>query len=124
MPYKLFLDYDEHGWPELTPEELLDLVRMDAKRFLEYPVMGGRIVIWQSGGGYHLVAPRARLTREEQELATILSYAADSGYKYWAVHHGRSTLRVSDKRAVKKIGSKYVGSLHLGSKPRLLEIHE
>ncbi|MBU0847051.1 hypothetical protein KKH23_07645 [Patescibacteria group bacterium] len=124
MSYKLHLDYDEHGWPELTPEELLDLVRMDARRFLEYPIMGGRIVLSRSDGGYHLKAPYARLTKEQQELATILSYAADSGYKWWTIHHGRATLRISDKRAVKKIGDKYVGRINLGSKPRLLEIIE
>ena len=120
MTYRLQLDFDECGWPEFTPEELLDLVRMDAKRFLEYPAMGGRMVIMRSEGGYHLIAPNARLTQEEQELATILSYAADSGFKWWSIHHGRSTLRISPKKAVKKIGSKYVGSLHLGGKPRLL----
>ena len=124
MTYNLFLDYDEHGWPELNPEELLDLVRMDAKRLLEYPAMGGRIVLYRSEGGYHLVAPYAKLSREEQELATILSYAADSGYKWWGIHHGRSTLRVSEKMAVRKVGERYMGQLHLGGKPRLLEILE
>ena len=97
---------------------------MDARRYLEYPVMGGRIVLWRTDGGYHLVAPYARLTQEQQELATILSYAADSGYKWWTIHHGRATLRISDKPAVKKIGDKYVGRINLGSKPRLLEVIE
>lgn len=35
--YTLLLDYDEYGWPDLIHgSDLLDIVRLDAKRFSEY----------------------------------------------------------------------------------------
>lgn len=122
MSYTLQLDYDDHGFPEFNMSELLDLVRMDARRFIEYPEMGGTIVIKQSEHGYHLRAPFARLTEHEQMLATILSYAADSGYKYWTETHRRSTLRIGPKVIVKQIGDRLVGSRIDSSTPRVIEV--
>jgi hypothetical protein len=120
--YMLFLDYDQHGWPELSPEELYTLVRMDAVRFLRFPSMGDTMVIMGTMHGYHLKAPKARLTLEEQRLATILSYGADSGYKYWSIRHGRNTLRISEKPVVKQVGDRFVGHRVEAGKPQLLEI--
>jgi len=118
----LQLDYDIYGWRDLLySSDLLDLVKLDAKRFLEYPEMGGTIVIKRSMNGYHLRAPFASLTKAQQEYATNISHA-DSGYKYWASHHGKSTLRLGDKTIIKQIGERYVGKRVEHDTPQVIEV--
>ena len=118
----LQLDYDIYGWPHLLySSDLLDIVKLDAKRFLEYPEMGGTIVIKRSMNGYHLRAPFASLTKAQQEYATLLSHA-DSGYKFWTIHHGKATLRLGDKTIVKKIGERYVGRRVERDTPQVIEV--
>ena len=120
--FNLLLDYDSYGWPDLLyASDLLDIVKLDAKRFLEYPEMGGTIVIKRSMNGYHLRAPFASLTKAQQEYATNISHA-DSGYKYWASHHGKSTLRLGDKTIIKQIGERYVGKRVEHDTPQVVEV--
>jgi len=123
--YTLELDYDEYGWdyPDnfLLPHELLELVRLDAHRFLCYPKIGGVIVIRRSWQGYHLKAPFASLTREEQDAFTRMSHS-DSGYKYWVNRHGKSTLRIGEKVIVKQIRDRFVGSRTIHDKPQIIEV--
>lgn len=123
--YILALDYDEYGWDHpdnfLHPHELLELVRLDAHRFLNYPIIGGTIVIKRSYLGYHLKAPFARLTREDQEAFARMSFA-DTGYKYWIGRHGKATLRIDEKVIMKQIGERFVGKRIVRSKPQVIEI--
>ena len=79
------------------------------------------IVIKRTWQGYHLRAPLARLTREEQETLTRMSHS-DSGYKYWLFHHGKSTLRIGEKVIVKQIKDRFVGKRVIRSKPQVIEI--
>lgn len=120
--YRLELDYDVHGWPEfLYASDLLDLVRLDARRFVEYPKIGGMIVIKRTLGGYHLEAPHARLTREEQDMFTLSSHC-DTGYAYWSLRHGRATLRIGEKTIVRQVGDRFVGSRRERSTPQVIEV--
>lgn len=122
MMYNLNLDYDEYGWPSLLyGSDLLDIVRMDARRLIEFPEMGGIITIKRTLHGYHLRAPFAKLTKEEQDLATLISHA-DSGYKWWGVHHGKSTLRISEKSIVKQIRDEFVGRRVERDVPQVIEV--
>lgn len=120
--YTLLLDYDEYGWPELRyASELLDFVRLDARRFLAYPKIGGMIVIKRTWAGYHLRAPHARLTHEEQETLARMSHS-DSGYKFWLSRHGKATLRIGKKVIVKQIGGRFVGKKIIRSSPQIIEV--
>lgn len=120
--YKLHLDYDSYGWPDLREDsELLELVRIDAKRFLQNPRVGGRIVIKRTVNGYHLEAPFAELTREEQDLMTLESHC-DTGYRWWTLRHGRATLRIGEKSIVKRIGDRFVGSRRERETPQVIEV--
>lgn len=123
--YILALDYDEYGWTHagnfLQPHELLELVRLDAKRFLNYPQIGGVMVIKRSWQGYHLKAPFAQLTREEQEVLAGMSFA-DTGYQYWIRQHGKATLRIGEKVVVKQVKDRFVGKTVIHSKPQIIEV--
>lgn len=120
--YTLKLDYDEYGWPELLlASDLLDLVHLDAQRFLNYPQIGGVIVILRSWQGYHLKAPFACLTREEQKTLSRMSFA-DTGYKYWVQRHGKATLRIGEKVIVRQVKDQFVGKKTIHSRPQVIEI--
>ena len=110
--HMLLIDYDEYAWchreNRLEPHELLELVRVDAKRFLRYPQMGGLMVIKRSRGGFHLKAPLARLTEEEQSYFIATSFG-DTGYAYWSSERGKSTLRIGDKTITRRVGDRLFG---------------
>ena len=116
------LDYDEYGYPDLIyGSDLLDIVRMDAKRLVEWPQMGGIMIIKRTSNGYHLRAPNADLTQEQMEVAYALTYG-DSGYKWWSVKHGMSTLRAQDKTIVREIRGRVVGRRKTRDVPQNIEI--
>ena len=116
------MDYDEYGIRDLRyASDLLDIVRMDARRLIEFPEMGGVMVIKRSMQGYHLRAPLSRLTREEYELALLLC-RGDTGFKWWSLTHGKATLRISEKVIVKQIGDRFVGRRIQRDTPQVIEV--
>lgn len=119
--FTLLADYDEYGWPDLlNGSDLLDIVRLDAKRLAEYPQFGD-LLIKRTSNGYHLVTPDAKLTKREWELALILLHC-DSGYRWWSIQHGRATLRISDKVVVKMKKQETFSRKTLRDRPRDLEV--
>lgn len=121
MSYTLLADYDEYGWPDLLyGSDLLDIVRLDAKRLAEYPQFGD-LIIRRTANGYHLIAPDAKLTKAEWELALTLCHC-DSGYRWWSIKHGRATLRITDKVVVQMRNGEVFSRKTLRDHPRDLEM--
>lgn len=121
--HKLMLDYDDYGNPDLKDAtELLELVRLDAHKFLNLCLNIKRIVIKRSFHGY-LLRTVGALTREEVDWLRNIS-RADSGYKFWSTERGKATLRIGVKPIVVKVGEKFVGRKVLHDVPLVIEILE
>ncbi len=97
---RLFLDYDSgKGWLwRLGPlwDDLLELVRMEAKRLANMFPLGDIAVIKRSDNGWHLIFPRARLT-QEQEQSIMWESRSHFGHVAFSCAVGDTTLRVSKK---------------------------
>jgi len=101
-------DYDTYGHPELRDEgELLELVKIDIQRIFHLlgPRAGKVAVIKRSSHGFHVNYPFAKITKEEN-CWLLENSPLDSGYRYWAIERGCTTLRISDKIIVKEVGEK------------------
>jgi len=129
MSHSISLDLDLYGHPELrSMGDLLELVLIDAKRIMH--LLGpraGPAVVKQSVNGYHLRFPFARVT--EEEVAWLMEGSpVDSGYRYWCMERGSSTLRIGPKTIVKEVGSgeaaRLVGSRRVEDTPRVVEVLE
>jgi len=129
MRFTYKADYDLYGHPELrSMGELLDLVRVDAKRIMH--LLGpraGRAVIKQSINGYHLSLPFARLT--EEEVAWLMEGSPiDTGFRYWTLERGSSTLRIGSKTIMVEVGTgpsrRIVGRRRVEDTPFVVETIE
>ena len=89
---RVFLDYDSSiGWLwRIGPlwDDLLDLVRMEAKRLGKIFLLGDIAVIMRSDNGWHLRFPKARLTQEQMETVMIAS-KSHRGPRVLQLHHKR-----------------------------------
>jgi len=114
---RLFLDYDSSkGWIWRTNplwDDLLELVRMEAKRLSSIYPLGDIAVIMRSDNGWHLRFPKAKLTREEEEsvMWTSLSHF---GHIWFSCLIKDTTLRVSKKPRKNSHEPYLVEILHLG----------
>lgn len=97
---RLFLDYDSNrSWFTRTGpmwDNLLELIRMEAKRLGAMYPLGGVAVIMRSDDGWHLKFPHARLT-QEQEQSIMWSSLSHFGHLWFSCAVGDTTLRVSPK---------------------------
>jgi len=107
MSFSLLQDFDCYGHPRLTADELLELIIIDIQRifFLLGPRMGKVAVIRRSQNGFHVSYPFAEIT--EEETAWLMeSSPLDTGFAWWVVERGCSTLRISEKVILKEVGEK------------------
>jgi len=97
---RVFLDYDSgRSWFTRTGpmwDDLLELVRMEARRLSQLYPLGDIAVIMRSDNGYHLRFPRAHLTREQEE-SIMWSSLSHFGHVRFSCAVGDTTLRVSSK---------------------------
>lgn len=95
-----FLDYDTgQGWLWRTGplwDDLLELVRMEAKRLANIFPLGHIAVIMRSDNGWHLRFPKARLTQEQEE-SVLYESMSHYGHVWFSLLIGDTTLRVSKK---------------------------
>jgi len=97
---RLYLDYDSgKEWLWRTGplwDDLLELVRMEARRLAAMFPLGAIAVIMRSDNGWHLRFPHANLTRDEEEsiMWTSLSHF---GHICFSCLLKDTTLRVSKK---------------------------
>lgn len=114
---RLFLEYDSgKDWIwRTTPlwDDLLELVRMEARRLSSMYPLGDIAVIMRSDNGWHLRFPQAKLTRDEEEsvMWTSLSHF---GHKWFSCLVKDTTLRVSEKPYKNSHKPYLVEILHLG----------
>ena len=129
MSFTLKNDYDIYGHPEVRDMgELLELVQIDARRIMH--LLGPRIgkaVIKRSTNGFHLKFPFARITGEE--VAWLMeSSPLDTGFRYWCMERGSSTLRIGPKTIMKEVGTgphrRIVGRYRVEDTPFIVEIIE
>lgn len=129
MSFTYKTDHDYYGHPELSNEgELLELVRIEALRIQH--LLGprvGKAIIKRSINGYHLSFPFSRLT-EEEVLWLMAGSPVDTGYAYWVLERGSSTLRIGPKTILKEVGTgpraRIVGKRKIEDKPFIVEIIE
>ena len=98
---RLFLDIDSgQGWMwrcwNPLWDDLLDLVRMEAKRLGKMYPLGKIAVIMRSDDGWFIKFPKARLTKEE-ELSIMWTSLSHFGHKFFSAEIKDTTLRVSPK---------------------------
>jgi len=97
---RLFLDFDSNSsWFTRTGplwDDLLELIRMEARRLANMFPLGKIAVIMRSDGGWHLRFPKARLTREQEE-SVMWSSLSHFGHVSFSCAVGDTTLRVSRK---------------------------
>ncbi|MBA7638147.1 hypothetical protein ES703_45800 [subsurface metagenome] len=97
---RVFLDYDSNSsWFTRTGpmwDDLLELIRFEAQRLAATFPLGDIAVIKRSDNGWHLLFPRAHLTREEEE-SVMWSSLSHFGHIKFSVDIGDTTLRVSRK---------------------------
>lgn len=97
---RLFLDYDSRmGWLWRTDplwDNLIDLIRMEAKRLARMFPLGDIAVIKRSDNGWHLKFPQASLTEEEME-SVMWASLSHFGHKWFTCLVEDSTLRVGKK---------------------------
>lgn len=95
-----FLDYDSgKGWLwRLDPlrDDLLDLVKMEARRLAAMYPLGPIALILRSDNGWHLRFPKARLTREQEE-SVMWTSKSHFGHVWFSCLVGDTTLRTSAK---------------------------
>lgn len=95
-----FLDYDSgSGWLwRVGPlqDDLLDLVRMEARRLAAMYPLGPIALIMRSDNGWHLKFPKARLTREEEE-SVMWTSKSHFGHVWFSCLVRDTTLRASAK---------------------------
>jgi len=129
MSFTCNADFDFYGHPEVRDTgELLEMVQVDAKRIMH--LLGPRIgnaVVKQSVNGFHLKFPFARIT--EEEVAWMMQGSPlDSGYRYWCMERGSSTLRIGPKTIMKEVGTgprrRFVGRRRVEDTPFVVEIIE
>lgn len=127
MSFSYKEDYDEYGHPDLNMNELLELIRINIQRIFHLlgPHMGKIAIIKRSQNGFHLSFPFARLT--EEEVAWLMEGSPiDTGYQWWVVERGSSTLRISEKVIVTEVGNKpetkrFVGKRVVKDIPHIIE---
>lgn len=97
---RVFLDYDSNSsWFTRTGpmwDDLLELVRMEARRLSQLYPLGDIAVIMRSDNGWHLRFPRAHLTREQEE-SVMWSSLSHFGHVRFSCALEDSCLRVSRK---------------------------
>lgn len=97
---RLFLDYDSgRSWFTKTGpmwDDLLELVRMEARRLAATFPLGDIAVIKRSDNGWHLIFSKARLTREQEE-SVMWASMSHFGHVRFSCAVGDTTLRVSSK---------------------------
>ena len=129
MSFTYKADFDLYGHPEVkSMTELLELVQVDAKRIMH--LLGPRIgkaVIKQSINGFHLKFPFAQIT--EQEVSWLMEGSPlDTGFAYWCMERGSSTLRIGPKTIMKEVGTgpsrRIVGRRRVEDTPFIVEIIE
>jgi len=114
---RLFLEYDSgKSWIWRSGplwDDLLELVRMEARRLSTIYPLGDIAVIMRSDNGWHLRFPKAHLTREEEEsvMWTSLSHF---GHVWFSCLVKDTTLRVSKKPRKNSHEPYLVEILHLG----------
>ena len=128
MSFTYKTDHDFYGHPELdSMNDLLELVKIDIKRifYLLGPRMGKIAIIKRSQNGFHASFPFSRLTEEEVNWLMEGS-PLDTGFRWWVIERGSSTLRISEKVIVKEIGVsprvRIVGKRVIHDVPFILEI--
>lgn len=105
--YNLLLDIDEtpylaEDWFAYNPKHNLwstpEMARIEAKRLksLWGKKLGKRACILRGDNGYHLHFPDANLTKQEEEVAMIMS-RGHRGHVYYSLLLHDTTLRVSKK---------------------------
>ena len=130
MSFSYKEDYDEYGHPDLNANELLELIRINIQRifYLLGPYMGKAAIIKRSQNGFHVSFPFSRLT--EEEVTWLMEGSPiDSGYRWWVIERGCSTLRTSNKIIVKEVGSnpetkRFVGKRVVYDIPFVVEVLE
>ncbi len=97
---RVFLDYDSgRSWFTRTGpmwDNMLELVRMEARRLAAMFPLGDTAVIMRSDNGWHLRFPRAHLTREQEE-SVMWSSLSHFGHIRFSCALEDSCLRVSRK---------------------------
>jgi len=97
---RLFLDFDSNSsWFTRTGpmwDNLLELVRMEARRLAATFPLGDIAVIKRSDNGWHLRFPRAHLTREQEE-SIMWASMSHFGHVSFSCAVGDTCLRVSSK---------------------------
>jgi len=114
---RLFLEYDSgKDWLwRVGPlwDDLLDLVRMEARRLSSTYPLGDIAVILRSDNGWHLRFPKAKLTREEEE-SVMWASLSHFGHIWFSCLIKDTTLRVSKKPRKHSHEPYLVEILHLG----------
>ena len=120
-------DYDEYGHPNINPNELLELVKINIQRifYLLGSRMGKAAIIKRSQNGFHISFPFSRLA--EDEVAWLMEGSPiDTGFRWWVIERGSSTLRISEKVIVKEVGTgsrtRFVGKRVVHDIPFILEV--
>jgi len=97
---RVFLDYDSgRSWFTRTGpmwDNLLELVRMEARRLANMFPLGDTAVIMRSDNGWHIKFTKARLTREQEE-SVMWSSLSHFGHVSFSCAVGDTCLRVSKK---------------------------
>lgn len=97
---RLFLEYDTgQNWLLRTKplwDDLLELVRMEARRLAAMFPLGDIAIIMRSDNGWHLRFPKAHLTRDEEE-SVMWASLSHFGHIWFSCLIKDTTLRVSKK---------------------------
>jgi len=97
---RVFLDYDSNSsWFTRTGpmwDDLLELIRMEARRLAAMFPLGPIAVIMRSDNGWHIRFPRAHLTREQEE-SVMRASMSHYGHLWFSFLVEDTTLRVSKK---------------------------
>lgn len=96
----LLLDIDSgEGFLWRVPpmwDDLLDLVRMEARRLSSMYPLGDIAVIMRSDNGWYIMFPHAELTKEEEE-SIMWASMSHYGHRWFSALIHDTTLRVSKK---------------------------
>lgn len=120
-----FLDFDAFKPPLrwLNPDEVRELVMIEARRLKELFNLG-KAIIRRSDGGWHVKFSRP-LTKKEFDAILTEAKFVDWGYKYWIQQHGgMACLRTGPKVIVKMVGNKKIGRRVEGMTPQTWEVIE
>jgi len=97
---RLFIDLDANSswlWRTGPVDDLLPLVRMEAKRLGGMYPLGDIAIIKRSDDGYHLKYPKARLTKDE-EISIMWASMGHRGHIMYSQEVRDTTLRTSKKK--------------------------